>query len=198
MHKKTLYIFSGLLIVTIMTIMSCASMGSRVAVIQPESLTNVKCIALSEPVLRQTNDKILSEVTDELWHINARHRLLYAIKEHGLIDKICNDSLREILENITLEQDDPDLYLKAMQIDKANASAILKTELEIKVGDNHKGDSKILMRLHDIETDDIILEIKFNTRWGVAYVSKPTVIMTIRDGISGAVQTLAKSLNKSM
>jgi len=198
MNGKIKSLFSCILIVSFMTIMSCASLGSKANISRPGALSKINCISLTEPVLMQKDGKNKIEISDKLWYDNARHRILYAVKEHGLESMICNDSLRGIIENITLEQNDPTLYDRALQIDQTAATAVLRTELEIKVGDNHKGDSNVIMRLHDIETDEIILDIEFNTKWGVNYVTKPTVIMTIRDGISGAMGKLAESMNRVM
>ena len=196
MRINSLYFSTGLLITTMLMLVSCASLGSRVTQIQPESLKQVECITLTEPVLKLKEGKKLIDVDDQIWIENARHRLLYAFKEHNLMDKICNDDLMTIIENMTLDQDDPALVQKAYEYNDPGASAVLTTRLEIKAGDNHKGDSEVIMRLQDINTNEIILELKFNTKWGVNYITKPTVIMSIRDGLSGAVQSLAESFEK--
>ncbi|PKK82767.1 MAG: hypothetical protein CVT49_11880 [candidate division Zixibacteria bacterium HGW-Zixibacteria-1] len=194
-NKLTGYVIAFFLF-TIIILISCATLGSKVRVQQPETLKQLKCIVLTEPVLTQKSGETVTAATDETWHELVDTRFLYALEENGLVDFICDDDLKDVINNATKDQADLDRYHQAIERPVANAEAILKTKMEIRLKDDNKGDSYVTMQLHDANTGGIILEIEFNTMWGKGYVNKPTTLMTIRDGISGAVKLLADQLRK--
>ena len=196
MNKKIYYLLILPLMAIIFCLVSCATLGSYAKIERPEKVGQVKCIALTEPVLTQKIDRTMSEATDETWYTVANTRFLYALSEYGMTDYICDNDLREIIDSATRDDADLERYRRVIARSNQNVDAILKTEMEIRLKDDNKGDTYVTMQLIDAKTEEVIINTKFNTMWGVSYVNKPTTLMTIRDGITGAVKQLADKMKK--
>lgn len=195
--KRKIYCLLVLLLLAVMFgIISCAAIGSYSKVKAPDKMKQVKCISLTEPELAQKTDKVTSKNVDETWRNAVNTRFLYALSENGLTDYICDDDMKDIINGAAGGDADLERYHRVIARMDQNADAILKTEMEIRSKHDNKGDTYINMQLLDPKTNDVILDIKFNTLWGVGYVNKPTVLMTIRDGINGAVKQLAGQMKK--
>ncbi|MEW5924543.1 MAG: hypothetical protein AB1746_11205 [Candidatus Zixiibacteriota bacterium] len=196
MNRKLYYLSALVLILAICWVISCATFGSYAKVKAPEKMKLVKCIALTEPVLNQKLGRTISKATDETWYNLVNTRFLYALAENGMLDYICDDDLKDVISRATRDKADLEKYHMAMARPGQNTDAVLKTEMEIRLKEDNKGDTYVIMQLLDAKTEDVIIDVKFNTMWGVGYVNKPTTLMTIRDGISGAVEQLANQMKK--
>ena len=190
---------------------SCASFGTKVHVITPETLPSLKKIAIwpvaAVPLVDRIDEKH-PEFVDSLLANYADFRaqsmeiskkaesvLLEELNTSGLFSVIGPDSVLGMISDRN-----PDYWRFGREDwksykDIVDATGFLITKLSF--GRESGGiNTYVTLTIYDNVTGNAIIEAKFNTKWGKSYLLPQPMEKTLPDGIHGAVNGLINELRK--
>jgi hypothetical protein len=192
-------------------IMSCASLGTKVRVVNPEALSALETIAIwpiavvplrgkFEEKFPELNDSILAQsydarMTCELASEDAELLLAHYLDSHEMFSVISADSVMAL---VTLHDPSFSRFSKddwRTYSDLINAQAIILSKLSF-AGESWGTNTYVTLVLCSQHTGEVIVETKFNTMWGKSYFFPQPIENTMPDAIEGAVKALAKAMRK--
>jgi len=189
----------------------CASLGTKVRMEHPESVPSIQRIALwpiaSTPLTQDELETRSAESVRNYLERNTNFRkycllmcrradscLFYELGTRRMFTLIDSDSTTALirLQDSTFDR----FSLRDWNsYDNLNfADGIVVTDVDFGKEGFDGTNTYVTMSLYDRSTGDLVVEVKFNTKWGKSYMSEQGWQTTMPDAIHGAVNAFVKTM----
>lgn len=208
MNNQLLSIIS---LAILLSVVSCASLGTKINVVTPEAISSIREVAIWPialfPLTNKLHEKFpelidtmlawdpvfeissisLSKSAEEILLVELNRTKLFKIK-----------SSKDVSRNISKKNSKYSRFDRVNWQDykdviSADIVLISTIRFEREAGG---ANSYVTLTLYNRSTGAIVIESKFNTKWGKSYLGSQDVYTTLPDAIEGAVNGLANELRK--
>lgn len=156
-------------------LMSCAAIGSRTKIYNPQQISNIKTVGLITKRFEQQR--------------NPYHKIIKEAFTRTLLEELGKTMMFKIVVLDTMENEK--LNVENYETD-AEVDALLLAEWKLIDPNNMITDSKVQLTLLNKKTKEILMVSSHGTKFGNSYWMTPLLPKTLLDATEGAI----KSMNK--